>query len=227
MHFPLGECPICLYLGDVGERTIRGMNTRGAGLAAVGAALIALVSACGGSAAATDSAPTSTDIAVEAVARDEIAALGELGYPTGLATWSFVDDFVGSSGGTAQASYPAPGDPTAITVNSDATDFEQYGSSVETAVRSTVRHEFGHALVYAAGYGSSVDDELALRTLCPDRAEREPDNTRWGHECMAEAISEILTNERQDSRVEFYGGTELSAYSLGSAREIVSAVTPE
>lgn len=201
------------------------MNTRGAGLAALSAALVAMLAACGGAATASELKPTATHseqaVDVEAVARDEIAAIDALGYPTELATWDFQPGFTGTAGGTAQADYPAASEPTRIHVDTDADDYEQYGPNIEVSVRSTVRHEFGHAIVYSLGYTSSVDAEIALRKMCPDPAVREPENTRWGHECMAEAISELLTVARDGERIEFYGGTDLSRQSIESARRIL------
>jgi len=213
------------------------MDKRGAGLAALSVALMAVLAGCGGNATASEPEPvvnptaTEAPIDVEAIARDEIAALAALGYPAddpSFVSWEYVDGLTNDNGGTAFAMYPQNGLPTVIRLNSELAAYEEYGDP-EVGVRSTVRHEFGHAVVYAYGYSSDSEDEIAIRrNLCPDKPNVEPANTRWGHECIAEAISDVLSGELGGApRFEFYGGTDLSDTSLSSARTLLAGVTTD
>lgn len=221
---------VCYLRGQ--PATVWGMRIRGL----VGVALIALLSGCAGAAvAAPEPVPTTPTadpvIDVEAIARDEIAALAALGYPAddlSFVSWEYVNGLTNDNGGTAFAMYPRNGLPTVIRLNSEVAAYGEYGGP-EVGVRSTVRHEFGHAVVYAYGYSSDSEDEIAIRrNLCSDKPNVEPANTRWGHECIAEAISDVLSAERGEApRFEFYGGTDLSDTSLSSARTLLAGVTTD
>jgi hypothetical protein len=193
------------------------MNTRGAGLAAVGAALIALVSACGGSAVAADIAPTAEPVDVEDVARAEIAAIEAAGYPTELAQWVFDDHFENQWGGTAATSQQA--DLTSIItldVNPDA--YLQYDDDIAASIRSTVRHEFGHALTF---YIYPTGANAASQPWCTDTTEASEDTKVPYSECAAEAISAVLAEDAADTRVAFYGLGDISQGARDYARTIL------
>lgn len=195
------------------------MDKRGAGLAVVGIALAAAVSGCGGSATASEPAPTVTaspTIDVEAIARDEIAAIDALGYPTELVTWDFRDDFENANGGTAWSSGDLEGFTT-ITVSTAAEEYRKYSDDLEAAVRSTVRHEFGHALTYWL-YPEGA--EVPLRDICVSVSTASLKTGSHAGECAAEAANVIISAQRDDERIPFYGLT-ISDDSLNAMRPIV------
>lgn len=194
------------------------MNMRGAGLATLGVALVAMLAGCGGGASASEPsavAPSAeVPVDVEAVARDEIAALDELGYPTQIATWAFADEYTNSAGGTASTSGDRRG-YSAVVMSLDADAYSQFSPDIEAAVRSTVRHEFGHALTYWL-YPSGAEGPMA--EACPSVSTGTLKTGAPGGECSAEVVSELLARERGDERVRFY--------KLALSDESISAIAP-
>jgi len=188
----------------------------------VGIAVIALLSGCGGAAVAApepaSTAPsTAPAIDVEAIARDELASIDALGYPTELTTWDFREEFVNDNGGTAWSSGDGVGHTT-IVVSTDADAYAKYGPDVEVSVRSTVRHEFGHALTYWL-FPQGAEDPLSR--ICSTVSDQSLTTEAPAGECAAEAISELLTEQRGDERVRFYDLAP-SAPSMENMRAIVT-----
>lgn len=183
----------------------------------IGVALLALLAGCGGSAVATEVPPEPrTVVDVEAVALDEIAAIDALGYPTELATFQFEAEFTNSVGGTAATSQVEDG-TSVVRMSLDATAYEMFGPDVEASVRSTVRHELGHVWTFWL-YPAGAEEPLSK--ICLSVSERSIDSGYPANECAAEAVSEILTEQRDGERVTFYGLT-LSERSIEGMRPIV------
>lgn len=199
------------------------MNTRGAGLAALSVALVAVLAGCGGNATASEPEPVVTPTAteapvdVEAIARDEIAAIDALGYPTELATWDFEGTFTNEYGGTAVTAPNSDGTST-VTISLDPAGYERWGSDVERSVRSTIRHELGHVWTFWL-FPHGVDEPLSH--ICADVSPDSLDSGNAAAECGAEAVSEILTEQRGGERTRFYD-LVLSAESVNSMRPIVA-----
>ena len=180
------------------------------------AALVALLSACGGNAVA--SAPSTSEPAVDvrAVAEDEIAQLRALGYPVDLATFEFEPGFTNSGGGpglTEQVDYGT----SVVTVSTDPAAYESISADIEAAVRSLVRHEIGHAWTFWM-YPGGAEDVLA--PLCESSNQWTEETGTPGAECAAEAISAVLAEERGDERAPLYGLT-LSEHSIDMLRPTV------
>ncbi|MCG7285349.1 basic secretory family protein [Cellulomonas sp. ACRRI] len=196
------------------------MDKRGAGLAALSVALVALLAACGGKATASEPEPAATPteqaVDVEAVARDEIAAIDALGYPTELAEFQFEAEYENSVGGTASTSQIDDG-TSVVRMSLDPAAYEQFGPDVETSVRSTVRHELGHVWTFWL-FPSGA--EAPLSKICLSVSERSLATGYPANECAAEAVSEILTEQRGGERVVFYG-LALSERSIDGMRPIV------
>lgn len=192
-------------------------------------AAVALVGALAGSSAAVAAEPTvvfapyvaaASKVAppappsVEDIARDEIAQLAALGYQVDLVTWNFVptQDHLG----TGYATWPRT-----VTIDTTIADWAMFDGNLETVVRSTVRHEYGHTVIYSLG--NQVNDP-AMRAFCPDPIEDrfvEP-GSNLGQECMADAISLVLSQQRGEPRFAFYGLTNLLDTSVAHARPLLA-----
>ncbi len=195
-----------------------GMRIRGL----FGIAVIALLSGCGGAAvaAAPEVERAEPAIDVEAIARDEIAAIDALGYPTELATWDFRDEFVNDNGGTAWASGDTEGHTTVV-VSTNAESYRQFSDDIEAAIRSTVRHEFGHALMYWL-FPNGAEEPLSK--ICLSVSTGSIQSGGPANECAAEVVSAILAGQRGDDQVPFYKLT-ISDRSYESTSLLVSGVT--
>lgn len=162
--------------------------------------------------------PTATEapLDVEAIARDEIAALDALGYPTELATWEFLDDYTNSAGGTATTNGDLEGH-SVVRMSTDPDVYTQFSVEPEEAVRSTVRHEFGHALTYWL-YPDGA--EYPLSKICLSVSTSSLKEQAPAGECAAEAANIMLSEQRGGPRVSFYG-LNVSQASLDAMRPIV------
>lgn len=190
-----------------------------------GVALVALLAGCGGAAvAAPQSAPATPAVEasepatdVEAIALDEIAAIDALGYPTELATFEFLPEFTNRVGGTAVTDQVDDG-TSLVRMSLDPAAYEQFGPDVEVSVRSTVRHELGHAWTFWL-YPQGAEEPLSR--ICSSVSESSIASGKPGNECAAEAVSEILTEQRGDERVPFYK-LSLSQESIDALRPVVA-----
>lgn len=187
-----------------------------------GIAVIALLSGSAASAAAVtpEAEPEVPAIDVRAIALDEIDAIDALGYPTEIATWDFRDEFVNDNGGTAWASGDAEG-RTTVVVSTDADAYRQFSDDIKAAVRSTVRHEFGHALMYWL-FPEGAEDPLSA--ICLSVSSSSLKSGGPANECAAEVASAILADLRNDERVPFYGLT-LSEASMDATSPLVLGAT--
>lgn len=194
---------------------MRRMKTRGLG-AALSAVLVALLSACGGTAVASAPDTSAPAVDVRAVAEDEISQLRELGYPVDLATFEFEPGFTNSGGGpglTEQVDYRS----SLITISTDPSAYEAISPDIEASVRSLVRHEIGHSWTF---WLYPRDDEAVLATLCESSNEWTEQTGTPGAECAAEAISAVLAEERGDERTPLYD-LDLSEQSVDMLRPVV------
>lgn len=177
------------------------MRIRGLALA-MGTLLLA---GCGGHASAAEGsaqAPSATQAAVdvEQIARDEIIQIDALGYPTELVTWEFQGQFTNVNGGTAWSSGGTDG-YTTVTISTDPEAYRQFSDDIEAAVRSTVRHEFGHALTF---WMYPLGAEAPLSAVCEDVTPSSEETGSPAAECAAEALSLLLSEMRGGERVAFY-----------------------
>ncbi|WP_194522329.1 hypothetical protein [Cellulosimicrobium sp. JZ28] len=132
---------------------------------------------------------------VQAVVWDEVARLRGLGLPACDFVWSFgalPDGLWGLAYSTTDVD-----DRILVVIDPDP---GAYGEDLEQDVRTTVRHEFGHALTYMLGFDdaslrATFDAELAGEHLDAD--------TSLGFEASAEAIAQALTPPGQ-ARTWFY-----------------------
>lgn len=154
-------------------------------------------------------------IDVEQIARDELAAIEAIGVDTSRATLHFVayDNMPG--GGTGWADQREDDLTTDITMSNEPRSYLSFSSDVELAIRSTVRHEFGHAIAF---WLYPIRAEEALAPICLDRSVDSIDSGYPGSECAAEAISEALSRELGSPRVRFY--------DLDISEESVTLVEP-
>ncbi len=152
-------------------------------------------------------------LTVEAIANDEISHLAALGYPTTEVTWQFVEDT--GHLGTGYATWPST-----VLIDTDIPDWAQFDGDLDTVVRSTVRHEYAHTMMYASGISPS---DSGIRAFCPDPIEdRFTDaGANLGQECMAEAMSLVLSEQRDEPRFALYGLTSLLDTSVAHAERLI------
>ncbi len=193
---------------------------------AIAAALVIAVPAVlAGSAASADQAPevaprfagyapvtpgtpcVPNDVAgvVNEIAWAEVARLGELGYPVCDVAWSFVADrdewwWWGMTDIT-----PDSGELPRVWIVEDVAAYADEGEAavdgdlLEQHVRTTVRHELGHAL----GALLRLDDEEDFRGMVAVDLEREESDTAPALEAFAEAVAVALTPD-DEIRTVFY-----------------------
>ncbi|WP_139122945.1 hypothetical protein [Cellulosimicrobium cellulans] len=123
---------------------------------------------------------------MEGIAWDEIGRLHALGYPVCDVVWAFASPGKGRHVGCAYEHFHDE-DPRPFIVLEP--NLDMWPDQLDTAVRSLVRHEFGHALIYMAGI-----DEAQVGTMFDSALDLEPEGNR-AHEAAAEAISHLLTPE--------------------------------
>lgn len=163
-------------------------------------------------ASASKSAPPAPP-SVEDIARDEIAQLASLGYRVDEVTWNFA--LTTGHIGTGRATWPRT-----VTLDTTISDWAQFHGDLDTVVRSTIRHEYAHTVMYSLG---NLPDDPAMRAFCPDPIEErftEP-GANLGQECMAEAMSLVLSEQRGEPRFALYGLTDLLDTSVAHARPLL------
>jgi len=154
-------------------------------------------------------------LAVDLAAWQEVRALRDLGLPACSVTWRFgpLVDIYGEAGDDATTGQ------VTILINGDPA---KYAGDVDPAwaIRSVIRHEFGHALVFMSGWSSQADHP-DLRALFPDPLVRSNSGTMPGHEAAADAIATVLAERRGENQKRFYVDTP-SAASLANAEMIIT-----
>lgn len=152
----------------------------------------------------------------EMLAWQEIGELRNLGLPVCDVAWQFGDIADDRWWGWSESTDTG----TVITIEVDLDEYP--GPDRDLAVRSTVRHEFGHALAYAAGYVYGSGDLDAIFT---DELLWSVESTDRGHEAAAEAISVVLASTRHDGRHVHHYLDDPSSASIRAAESLVMAST--
>ncbi|MFD6093638.1 hypothetical protein ACFWGN_16090 [Oerskovia sp. NPDC060338] len=165
--------------------------------------------------------------AVEADAWEEIERLGSLGLPVCDAVWIFWrGEKIGNRTGVALVRHSDEDPRPAIWIDAD---IDHHGAPnpdgvdadhLTAAVRSTVRHEFAHALTYLLGADDLDGDAAALGALFPGALVGDP--ALPGLEAAAEAIAEELT-PADEVRVVYYD-EEISPGNAANARAMLALV---
>jgi hypothetical protein len=127
---------------------------------------------------------------VEAIAWQEIGELRNLGLPVCDVIWKFQDLPDPRMRGMARSTPSI----TVVTMEIDLSELPPEPIR-DPKIRSTVRHELGHAILRAAGYVSGTGDLDAIFT---DPLESPFETTDRGHEAGAEAILVVLSEMRHD-----------------------------
>lgn len=152
----------------------------------------------------------------EKIAWQEIGELRNLGLPVCDVTWQFADFTDPTWWGWAE---PTEAGAT-ITIEVDLSEYAEEADR-DLAIRSIVRHEFGHALIYAAGYVYGTGD---LDVMFDDALSWSVTNTDRGHEAAAEAVALVLAQRRGDERRALYV-SHVSPESIVAATAIVASIT--
>jgi len=158
-------------------------------------------------------------LAVDLAAWQEVRALRDLGLPVCNVTWRF-GQIVDMSG---EAWANATTGQVTILINGDPANYAG-DTDPAWAIRSNVRHEFGHALVFMAGWSSGAD-HADLRALFPDVLAWSDSRTAPGQEAAADAIATVLAERRGENQERFYVDTP-SAASLVNAETIIAETVP-
>lgn len=159
---------------------------------------------------------------VNAIAWAEIERLGDRGLPVCDVEWRFVPDRDKWWwwGYTVPAS--SPGERATVLLIEDAAAYAVPGEEaidgdlLEQHVRTTVRHEFGHALTHLLEL-----DDANLAALFPAELEISQDATGEGYEASAEAIAAALTPDDEERTV-FYD-EDVSAENVRMAELVLGA----
>src|SRR5665647_11848 len=151
------------------------------------------------------------DWPVSVVAWTEIRGLRDLGLPVCDVTWGFyaLDAWWGMS-------YQDASGEVFIQIEANDAEYADSGDP-DLAIRSVVRHEFGHAIVYEAGL-----QEAELRATFTDLLSWTDESTEPGNEVAATAIAAVLAAERNDEQWSVYV-ENVSAASIGAAEALVAA----
>lgn len=150
----------------------------------------------------------------EMIAWQEIGELRNLGLPVCDVAWQFGDIADDTWWGWSESTDTG----TVITIEVDLTEYAAEPDP-DLAIRSIVRHEFGHALAYAAGYVYGSGD---LDATFADTLSWTDEFIDRGHEAAAEAVSEILADMRADDRRPAYVDHPTEA-SMTAAAAIIAA----
>lgn len=155
---------------------------------------------------------------VQAVAWAEVARLHALGLPACDLVWSFS----ALPDGLWGIAYPTTDVDDRILIVIDPNPATYGDGFVEQDVRTTVRHEFGHALTYMLGFDDATlretfDAELGGGHLS--------ESSKLGFEASAEAIAEALTPEGEE-RTWFYDEVVDPQYVF-AARYLLNTYWPQ
>jgi hypothetical protein len=130
---------------------------------------------------------------------DELTAA----YPNIVVTWAFGEKKDGWWGTT----YCYPNSPIVIVLDTqtqnyaNATDSLGQTTSFEQNVRTTVRHEFGHALICAAGMGGEAQEY---------------------RERIADAIAQVMSSDNGELRTVFYvQSKDFTQTDIWTAEELI------
>jgi len=159
-------------------------------------------------------------LAVDIAAWQEVRSLRDLGLPACDVTWRF-GSLVDWSG---KAWADATTGQVTILINGDPANYAG-DSDPAWAIRSNIRHEFGHALVFMAGW-TSGQDHADLRALFPEPLVWSDSGTMPGQEAAADAIATVLAERRGENQERFYVDTPLAA-SLVNAETIIADAAGE
>lgn len=152
---------------------------------------------------------------VQAIGWDEVSRLASLGLPVCDVAWVFADPGADHWGYTFP--YTDVDDRPLIIIDADPAT---YGTKlVEQDIRTTVRHEFGHAVVYLLGY-----PEYTLRAMFDAEltGKRVTEHTQPGLEASGDAIAQALTPAGQD-RTWFYDEV-VDADDVTAARALLDEI---
>lgn len=157
------------------------------------------------------------DWPVSLIAWTEIRDLRDLGLPVCDVTWgvlALVDPWWGL------ASQDATG-TVFIQIEADDAEYAERADEVDldVAIRSIVRHEFGHAIVYMAGL-----QEAELRATFTEPMFRDAETLRPGNEAAADAVAAVLAAARDDEQYRMYV-EKVSPASLKAAESLVLTST--
>lgn len=141
------------------------------------------------------------DTAVETIAWAEIARLEKLGFPVCDTIWSFGPIAEDGIWGQAWPAISSTDPRTLVVIELDEATYA--GVELEEAVRTTVRHEYGHIITFASG------------DVTIDRA----------HEEAADALAEALT-PAGEARTVFYAET-ITAAALTAAQDLTAVYTAQ
>lgn len=149
---------------------------------------------------------------MQAIAWDEIGRLVALGLPACVVVWTFH----APPGGYWGYTYPVMDERNPRPLVLLEPDLARYSEDLDRDVRTTVRHEFGHALTHMLGL-----DDAELRVMFPGGLEYVDEHTMPGFEASAEAIAQALTPQGQE-RAWFYDA-DVDAASVEAARELLAS----
>lgn len=170
----------------------------------------------------TSCVPDNVAGVVNGIAWEEIERLGDRGLPVCDVEWRFVPDRDKWWwwGYTVPAS--SPGERATVLLIEDAAAYAVPGEEaidgdlLEQHVRTTVRHEFGHALTHLLEL-----DDANLAALFPAELEISQDATGEGYEASAEAIAAALTPDDEERTI-FYD-EDVSAENVRMAELVLGA----
>ena len=157
-------------------------------------------------------------LAVDLAAWQEVRALRDLGLPACDVMWSFgpLVDWSGLAWADAITGQ------VSILINSDPANYAG-DTDPAWAIRSNVRHEFGHALVFMAGRSSGAD-HADLRVLFPDPLVWSDSRTVPGQEAAADVTATVLAERRGENQERAYVDTPSPA-SIVNAETIITDAT--
>lgn len=148
----------------------------------------------------------------EMLAWQEIGELRNLGLPVCDVTWKFGDIADDMWWGYAEATDTA----TVITLEVDLTEYPAEPDR-DLAIRSIVRHEFGHAIVHRAGL-----QETELRATFTEPIFWHDETVTPGNEVAADAIAAVLAAADDDEQYPMYV-EDVSTASIRAAEALVAA----
>jgi len=155
------------------------------------------------------------DWPVSVIAWTEIRDLRDLGLPVCDVTWGFYvldDPWWGLT-------YQDATGAVSVQIEANDAEYAEYADKIDpgAAIRSVVRHEFGHAIVYGAGL-----QEAELRATFTDPLFRYEETVTPGNEAAADAIAAVLAAASGDEQYRMYV-EDVSAASTRAAEALVAA----